>query len=357
MYLELNFMKMLNCLPLFLVLCFALTISQVNAAVNIDSPASSNGAFNVAGVTSLTWSHTVGNNLSRALFVSVSTSSTTLGVFPNARVTGVTYGGTALTLVGTQLSNSNRNSVEIYRLVSPPSGPATIEVSVLPGVANYVLGGGTSYSGVDPANPNGAFTSGKGNNTAPSIIVPDGVAGDLVLDTLAFSPTGGFTAHGAGQTLRWNGRSFFTFAFDIGGGSTEPAMSPVTMSWVIGSMDQWVLAGIAIKSLSTTAAESTISGQIKTFSGRPIAYTSVNLQNLETGEVFNKTSNHFGYYSFENLETDNLYQISVRHGRYTFSPDSQIFQVTQSLTDIDFVGSAFGNNKNQVFRKRLFMQK
>lgn len=350
-------MKKLNRVSLFLVLFFALTIAQVYAVVNLDTTVSSQGQFNALGVTSVSWSHTVGTNPSRVLYVSISTSTTVLPAFPSPRVTNVTYGAIALTPVGTQISSDNRNSVEIYRLVNPPGGIATIQVSLLAGVANYVVGGGTSYSGVNTTTPNGAFTSLAGTNSSPTIVVPDGVSGDLVLDTLATSPTGAFYGQGAGQMLRWNGRSFFGFAFDIGAGSTEPAASPVTMSWTTSGTDNWALAGIAIKSLAITAAAATISGQIKTISGRPISHTAITLQNLGTGAEFYKTSNHFGYYSFEGLETGNLYQIRVAHGRYTFSPESKIFEVTESITDIDFIGSEFDSTKDQGSGKRKFRQK
>ncbi len=327
-----------------LVISVFLSAIQVSAAVSLDSPASSNGLFNAVGVSSITWSHTVGGNPSRALFVSISTSSTTLPAFPGPRVMAVTYGGNALSPVGTQLSSDNRNSVEIYRLVNPPIGSATVQVDLVAGVANYVVGGSTSCSGVDTADPNGAFTAASGNSNSPTIIVPDGVVGDLVLDTLATSPTGAFYGQGADQALVWNGRSYFGFAFDVGAGSTEPASSPVTMSWTTSGTDNWALAGFAVKSLGTTAAFSTISGRVMTSSGVPISYAQVKLQNLETGAEFYQTTNQFGHYGFENLETGRTYQIRVAQGRFSFEPDTRIFNLHESLTNFDFIASDFGKS-------------
>lgn len=337
-----------------LFLCLTFTTSQVFAVVSIDSPASSNGVFNgTTGVTSISWSHTVGTNISRVLYVNVSTATTTLPAFPSARVTSVTYGGTGLTLVGTRLSSDNRNSVEIYRLINPPSGTATVQVNLTLGAANYVLGGATSYSGVNQTTPNGTFTSAVGNDTFPTVTITDGVSGDVVLDTLATSPTAGFFFQGTGQTSQWLGRSYFGFAFDIGGGSTEFAASPVTMSWNTVSADNWVLAGIAIKTLGTTATSSMISGKIADMNGRPIPRTSITLRNLETGEEFYKTSNHFGFYNFNDLETGGLYQIQVAHGRYTFSSDTQILKITESFNELNFLGFPKETAKDQDFKKAI----
>jgi hypothetical protein len=79
-----------------LVICVSMLTGQVKAAVTVDNPGSSGGAFDNLGVTSLTFSHTVGEGTSRVLFVSVSTSNTLIGVAPPTRVTSVTYNGQTL---------------------------------------------------------------------------------------------------------------------------------------------------------------------------------------------------------------------------------------------------------------------
>ncbi len=355
MYKRSKVSRNLSSIGLFLILCLTISISQTNAAVVFDS-SSSQGQFDTLGVTSVSWPHTVGTNPARALYVSVSTSTTVLPAFPGSRVTGVTYGGNALAPVGSRVSSDNRNSVEIYRLINPASGTATIQVNLVAGTANYAVGGGTSYSGVNQTTPNGTFTSAAANNASPAVVISDAAAGDLVLDTLAVSPTGGFFGEGAGQILRWNGRSFFGFAFDIGAGSTESsAASPVTMSWTLSGTDSWALAGFAVKSLPSTAAAAAIGGKIITEAGRPVSRTFVTLRNLETGEEFRQISNHFGFYRFENIETGSLYQIRAAHGRFEFSPDSLIFEINESVSNVDFVGQPKGqkSKKNSAERRRF----
>ena len=221
---------------LFYLLLFTF---HAQAAITIDNT-SSNGAFNVAGVTSLTWSHQITSGSNKALFVGVSTSTTTLPVgVPSDRVASVTYNGIALTRVGTATSPNFLQTSEIFRLVNPPNGTFSVVVTFasVPVVGNpfvnYAVGGAISLQGVSQAMPNGAFSAASGASAAPLALVTDSVSGDLVLDTLAVSPSAVFIAPGAKQIERWDGQTFFGNAFDIGAGSSETATSGLTtMSWI-----------------------------------------------------------------------------------------------------------------------------
>jgi hypothetical protein len=226
----------------FLILCLGMLTTQVKAAVVIDNPSSSASAFDNLGVTTLTFPHTVGDETARALFVSVSTSNTVVGNFPANRVISVTYNGQMLTRIGSQLSPNFQNAVEMFRLIDPPSGTADITINLTPGSSTYVVGGATSFSGVAQV-PNGAFTSASGNSRFPTVVVSDSTSGDIVLDVLGTSPNALNLIPGAGQELRYKG----SFGFDIGAGSTEAAITPVTMSWELTNNDNWALGAIAVK--------------------------------------------------------------------------------------------------------------
>ncbi|HSK70946.1 MAG TPA: hypothetical protein VK892_04575, partial [Pyrinomonadaceae bacterium] len=194
-----------------LVLLFGLLffVFNINAAVTVDNT-TSNGAFNAAGVAGLTWSHQVGNGDGKALFVGVSTSTTTLPIgVPTDRVASVTFNGVPLTRVGTVVSSDFLNTTEIFRLVNPQNGnhPVVVTLAAVPVVGNpfvnYVVGGAISLHGVNQATPNGSFFSSTGNSNMPTVIVTDSVSGDLVLDTLAVSPNALFVAPDPNQTERW----------------------------------------------------------------------------------------------------------------------------------------------------------
>ncbi|NNE66084.1 MAG: carboxypeptidase regulatory-like domain-containing protein [Pyrinomonadaceae bacterium] len=338
---------------LFGILLIGVLSATIAASVSLDAPVSSRGQFDGAGVTSVTWAHTVGANPSRAIYVGVSTSSTTLPAFPSPRVTGVTYDGLAMASVGTQLSIDNRNSVEIYRLLNPPSGTSNVVVTLLAGTANYVVGGAQSFSGVHQTTPEGTFITASGNDSSPTLVVPDGVPGDAVIDVLAASPTGIFFLEGPSQTLRWNGRSFFSFAFDIGGGSIEAPTSPVSMSWTMSSADNWALAGFAVKSLAPTSAHLFLEGSVRDSNNSPIARARISISNLETGSRFQTVSSQFGRYRFENLEPGAVYRITIDHGRYSFEPSEHVLRLDESLTGFQLIGEPVGFKRN-AFTRRLW---
>lgn len=316
-----------------LVLCFGMLAAQVRAAVVIDNTGSG-GAFDTVGVTTLTFSHTVGNEASRALFVGVSTSNTVLGTFPLARVTGVTYNGQTLTRIGTQLSLDFRNAVEMFRLINPPSGTSDITVNLIAGSANYVVVGATSFSGVSQTAPNGAFTSASGNSKFPTLVVTDSAAGDIVLDALAASPNALFFVPGAGQDLRYNGSPFFSNAFNVGAGSTEAAVSPVTMSWEMTNADNWALGAIAVKALVPTAAAVSVSGRITSPFGSGINRARVILTD-SNGETRTAFTNPFGYFRFENVSAGETYVFDVKAKHNSFTP--QVLVINEETNELNFI--------------------
>lgn len=141
----------------------------------------------------LTWSHTVASGSDRALFVEISIGTT--GTIANS----VSYGGTALTLVGRSVTGTV--PVEIWRLLNPTVGTANVVVTL--SAATSVVAGATTYNGVNQSSPVRTFYSAFGNSTNSSVTVVDSAAGDLVIDVQSWAgrPSGGTV--GPGQTLNW----------------------------------------------------------------------------------------------------------------------------------------------------------
>jgi len=325
-----------------LLFCLLLFTFHIQAAITIDNT-SSNGAFNAAGVTTLTWSHQVANGSNKALFVGVSTSTTTLPVgVPTNRVASVTYDGIALTRVGTAISPNSLQTSEIFRLVNPPNGNYAVVVTfaTVPVVGNpfvnYAVGGAISLQGVSQATPNGTFFPGSGVTATPIVLVTDSVAGDLVLDTLAVSPSAVFIAPGANQTERWDGQGFFGNAFDIGAGSTETATSALTtMSWITSNPDNWALGAVAVKQqLVVTAASVSVSGRLTTQSGRAVANARVTLTGAD-GAPRAAVTSPFGYYRFEGVPAGETYLFAVESKQYGFAP--QAVYIGEERNDLDFI--------------------
>ena len=195
-------------------------------AVDAVSAADSGGA----NVASLTWSHTVAAGNERILIVGVSVVVETAAT--------VTYGGTALTKK-TALQNVDIEA-SLWFLVAPPVGAADIVVTF--SAAARVVGGATSYTGVDPTTPWGTAATASGTSTAPSVTVTS-AANELPVDAMACKGDPVITV-GAGQTQRWNRSSGSGPSL---AGSEEPGAASVVLSWSLNPSKVWALVAAPLK--------------------------------------------------------------------------------------------------------------
>jgi uncharacterized protein YjdB len=208
----------------------ALTSTLSNAAPgvaiqNISHISSTSGS-------AINLSHTISNSDNRLLLVGVSARE--------RNVNAITYGGVAMTLVGTA-NNGLDARIYIYRMINPPVGTANIAVTFSGSLSKGAVVGAISYSGVNQSNPLGSFVTSNADSNAPSVSAPS-ANGDLVFDILALKNTNALTP-GAGQTERWDIAS----GVIRGGCSTEPATtSSTTMSWST-SKGKWVMGAVSIK--------------------------------------------------------------------------------------------------------------
>ena len=194
------------------------------------SAASGSDAF----AASRTWAHAVvaGNN--RILIVG--------GVTNNAAglPTGCTYGGVALTLLGSRLNNPY---ARWYYMLSPPVGVANVIFTF--GGNGALSCGAVSYTGVDQANPFGTQVSANGNSVTPSVVVFS-EDGDLVIDYMGARWGAATQAVGAGQTARIN--TAVQAGDDCGMGmSEEDGSTSVTMSWTRTLAQVWVIMAVPLR--------------------------------------------------------------------------------------------------------------
>lgn len=89
--------------------------------------------------------------------------------------------------------------------------------------------------------------------------------------------------------------------------------------------------------LSPTAANLSVSGQIKDNLGRGVARASIVLTAMD-GSSRTISTNPFGYYRFEELEAGQTYTIEVRHKSMSFINNPRILSVDADLQDVDFIG-------------------
>lgn len=360
---------------LFIALTISFLTFNSNAAVAIDS-SSSGGAFNSSGITSFTWAHIVttsGNN--RVLYVGVSTTGNTgslsaictiapaLCTAPittpggtGDRVISVTYNSIAMERVGTQISPTPdiAHSVEIFRLVNPPSGTSyPVVVNLVPAISTNAYGGSISFTGADEPTTQ-TFYSNSGSNSNPSLTVAGGTGRNgIALGVVAASPNAGFIGDSAGQTDQWNGFVFFSNAYSVGKGSTKPANPSAVFSWTLINTTSisWATGGVFVRSFTSTASPSSIGGQVKTKDGEPLKNVLIRIENLQTGEVFHTNTNEKGFYQLEGLTVTNLYQIRAYSNFYTFSPNNRVLDLTESADAVDFQATK-RNRKNWFIRNQ-----
>ena len=349
-----------------LLLCIAVIFCLIaftlngQAAVVVDNSTSNQG-FDNLGLTSLNVAHEISSTTSnRVLYVGVSTSTTLLPVgAPANRVDTVTFELDSnpnvkfpLERVGSQISTDNLNTVEMFRLVAPPSGMGTVRINfviLLPSpnpvnitnlLVNYAVGGAISFSGASQSPTLPPFFSQAGSNSSPTVAVTGGVSGDLVLDTVAASPNGGaifLSPANTEQTRRWVDPFPAFGSFDIGAGSTEPvpAAPPftVTTQWNLSNNDNWAIGAVLVRQFVVSASPSLVSGRVVNQFGRGVSKASVDLTN-NAGEKRRVLTNPFGYFRFNDVPSGETYTVSVKSKRHSFA--AQVVSVTNDVNELIF---------------------
>ncbi len=209
-------------------------------AVAVDSTSTGVGA----GVSSVTFSHTVTSTGNRLMLVGVAMDANA-----GPAVSSVTYSGQSLTLVGSRVGGSAPVRIEIWQLVNPTSGTADVVVT-LSSNADGVSVGATTFTGVDQTTPLGTFASAIGTSNTPSVNVSSAL-GELVYDVVAGKNSGTLAA-GSGQTGLWDVNAS---GQSRGAASTEAGAASVTMSWNKGSALEWAIGGVSVKPSETTLSQ------------------------------------------------------------------------------------------------------
>jgi hypothetical protein len=186
-----------------------------------------------------------------------------------ATLSGVTYGGNAMTSLCTPGAGCTGNAMEldagpafnslwIYK--NPSSGGATVQATFSE-VVNGVTIHTSTFCNVDQTTSTGTLAGAEGGATTASVVVTSAI-GDLVTDSLAGNADGGANASytvGAGQTEQAN--------FSVSGNhrhmaSTEPGASTVTMSWTLSVAKTWGILGVALKPAADVGGPSCTGGQL-----------------------------------------------------------------------------------------------
>jgi hypothetical protein len=131
-----------------------------------------------------------------------------------------------------------------------------------------------------------------------------------------------------------------------GGGTSSDAGNNFSLSGTVGqSIAGAPLSGgdFSMRSgfwqpapLAPTAAPTRIRGRVLDMSNNPIknVYVSLSGGSLTAPRVVR--TNNFGNFTFDNVESGQFYIISVSHGKYGFSQNTQAFSLMDELTNVVF---------------------
>ena len=261
--------------------------------------------------TSLTWAHTVNAGVNRALFVQIAIDN--LG----SNVTGVTYGGVALTQVGRQGGN---HAVEIWSLVNPTVGTANVVVSLSGNTA--VAAGASTFNGVNQSTSTGTFVGGSG--TTLSILTPGSVTvasapGDIVIDAQFWADVLANPV-GSGQTSQWSSSSLLASA--LGSSTTEPGAVSVTMSGSSALITNWSIGAVSVKAALPVVTVTPTNGLTTTEAGGTATFNVV----LDTPPTQNVTIP---------ISTSDATEGSVSTSSLTFTTANWNTPQTVTVTGVD----------------------
>jgi len=208
---------------------FLFWIGPASAAISVDSTVT---AVSPNQVSSLTWSHVVGSGSNRILVVGISFRD------GNVSASSVKYGGVSLTLIGAVNSGGNQNRTEMWYLLAPTTGTASIVVTM--SASKAIAAASISFAGVHQSTPLGTPVTGTSNGSTTASVTLASASGQVVLDTVtANGDANSLTANGS-QTPQWG---IFSGSGDAGNargaGSTKPGASSTTMSWTLGTSKPW----------------------------------------------------------------------------------------------------------------------
>jgi hypothetical protein len=208
---------------------------------------SSSGSYtaSVATGASATWTHVLGAS-ANAITVSVavgnsSTATTTIVV---------KVGSTTMTALGKALSDNTTNSgyVQLFGLISPPTGSQTITVT-LTGTTSSIAGGSVSFTG---AGSFGTAATNYGYTAAPTVSITPTASGNMITAGWCSGSTGTITA-GTGDTLRWSHSGNNNSGAGNGGQETYPTVGTAAVNMTAAvPKDYWGIVAAEVQAGSTS---------------------------------------------------------------------------------------------------------
>ncbi|MDQ3220087.1 MAG: carboxypeptidase-like regulatory domain-containing protein [Acidobacteriota bacterium] len=151
-----------------------------------------------------------------------------------------------------------------------------------------------------------------------------------------------FYAHVSNPVLAWSGHLADRNVYGLGNTAGDINGAPYHMRFISldgsgGNQDRSLQ--IDQRPGGITAADGSISGRVARADGSGIYGAKITVTNAVTGEARTVLTSPFGNYMLEGLETADLYQVSVRHRRYTFENSMRTFTLNDNVAELDFTAN------------------
>lgn len=163
-----------------------LSATVADAAIAFDLSTNSGAQLTA---TSYSFSHTItGSNPYLIATVNIRMNAA------NGAVSGITWNGTALTVIGTPVANGSRRT-ELWDLTAPVTGAHTLAVTMATAPTDSVTGA-NSFTGVDQTTPRDAQNTATGNTTSnqPNVTVTTVADNSWTVDAMTIGITDCTTA-------------------------------------------------------------------------------------------------------------------------------------------------------------------
>jgi hypothetical protein len=195
-----------------------------------------------AGVTSVTVSITPSASANLAIVQESHSGSGT--------VTGVTFGGNAMTLVPGSQSTTDNFETSVWYLVNPPTGSSQAAVISYSTFNGYVGVGVESYVNVNTSSPYAGVNTNGGSGAGPSSVSVTGavVGQDLYIAHALFLATSGTD----NQTNMWDQLNINSGAAAFGSQMAASGSGNFSWTWGGTQTDGWSAVGLVIKGIAST---------------------------------------------------------------------------------------------------------
>jgi uncharacterized repeat protein (TIGR01451 family) len=217
--------------------------------------ATTSGSATMRGTAAtLTIGHTTTTAANRLMLVGVSINITNNSA---GAVSGITWNGTPLNLLGAHNDAGGTRRIEMWYLLAPVSGAHSVILTVdTGGVSEGVAAGISTFTGVDQNVPLGTFTSADGAGGAyAQLDVPSAING-MILDTLAVDGTQTVTTPPP-QIQQWTVQRGNTNPGIRGVGSIRSGAPSVPISQTFSGTSNWSYGAVSINPSTADIAVST----------------------------------------------------------------------------------------------------